>query len=431
MINHIDGSMRKMKIKNIVISLMLLVVALVTVVSAVAVTPNAINAEINGIPSTSGNIYVETDSTLDIEVDVRGDADGSVVDEKEIRIMARIDGTDDDLEDKTGSFLIQEGIVRSFKLSIDIPEDMPAEDDYKLKIFLLDKDGSDQIFQYDLRVEPPKDRVNVKEVILRDENFINAGGYIFATVRGENQGNFDEKDLRIEVSIPELGVRGVSYIDKLEKNDVASNVGDSSSNDELFLRIPKDAETGEYELVTTVSYDNGRRSAQSKQMVHIEGASAAVSENLLNLRADSTLKLVEQGKGIAYAIMFANTGSEANTYTAKVVGADSWASAARVDPTSLTVAAGETGEFVAFVQASESAEAGRKAFTVRVSSGDNVVGEINLAADIAENSISGLQTSLLVGFVALVIILIVLGLIIAFQKVRKGDENTEEPQTYY
>ena len=420
-----------MKIKNIVISLMLLVVALVTVVSAVAVTPNAINAEINGIPSTSGNIYVETDSTLDIEVDVRGDADGSVVDEKEIRIMARIDGTDDDLEDKTGSFLIQEGIVRSFKLSIDIPEDMPAEDDYKLKIFLLDKDGSDQIFQYDLRVEPPKDRVNVKEVILRDENFINAGGYIFATVRVENQGKFDEKDLRIEVSIPELGVRGVSYIDKLEKNDVASNVGDSSSNDELFLRIPKDAETGEYELVTTVSYDNGRRSAQSKQMVHIEGASAAVSENLLNLRADSTLKLVEQGKGIAYAIMFANTGSEANTYTAKVVGADSWASAARVDPTSLTVAAGETGEFVAFVQASESAEAGRKAFTVRVSSGDNVVGEINLAADIAENSISGLQTSLLVGFVALVIILIVLGLIIAFQKVRKGDENTEEPQTYY
>ena len=421
-----------MKIKNIVISLMLLVVALVTAVSAVAVTPNAINAEINGIPSTSGDIYVETDSTLDIEVDVRGDADGSVVDEKEIRLMARIDGTDDDLEAKTGSFLIQEGVVRSFKLSIDIPEDMPAEDDYLLKIFLLDKDGSDQIFQYDLRVEPPKDRVSVKEVILRDENFINAGSYLFATVRVENQGKYDEKDLRIEVSIPELGVKGVSYIDRLEKNDVASNVGDSSSNDELFLRIPKDAETGEYELVTTVSYDNGRRNAQSKQMIHIEGASAAtVSEDLLNLRADSTLKSVEQGKGIAYTVMFANTGSEAKVYTAKVVGADSWASTARVDPTSLTVAAGETGEFVAFVQASESAEAGRKAFTVRVSSGDNVVGEINLAADVAENSMSGLQTSLLVGFVALVVILIVLGLIIAFQRVRKGDEDAEEPQTYY
>lgn len=421
-----------MKIKNIVFTLMLLAVALVTAVSAVAVTPSAINVEINGVPSTSGVVYVETDSTLDIEVDVLGQADGSVVDEKEVRLMARIDGTDDDLEAKSGSFLVQEGIVRAFKLGIDIPEDMPAEDNYKLKLFLLDKDGSDQIFQYDLRVEPPKDRVVVKEVIIRDENFITAGGYLFATVRVENQGKFDEKDIRIEVSIPELGVRGVSYIDRLEQNDVASNVGDSSSNDELFLRIPKDAETGSYELITTVSYDNGRRTAQSKQMVYVEGTTSEVSEDLINLRADSTLKLVEQGKGVAYTVMFANTGSESQTYTAQVVGTDSWATDSRVDPASLTVAAGETGEFVAFVRASESTEAGRKAFTVRVNSGDNVVGEINLAADVAEsNGVGNVQTVLLVGFVALVVILVVLGLIIAFQRVRKGDDDSEEPQTYY
>jgi len=124
----------KMNMKNIVTSLMMLVVALVTVVSAVAVTPNAIDVEINGIPSTSGDVYVETGSVLNIEVDVRGDADGSVVNEKEVRIMARIDGTDDDLEAKSDSFLVQEGVVRTFSLSIDIPEDIDAEDDYKLKV---------------------------------------------------------------------------------------------------------------------------------------------------------------------------------------------------------------------------------------------------------------------------------------------------------
>jgi len=420
----------KMNMKNIVTSLMMLVVALVTVVSAVAVTPNAIDVEINGIPSTSGDVYVETGSVLNIEVDVRGDADGSVVNEKEVRIMARIDGTDDDLEAKSDSFLVQEGVVRTFSLSIDIPEDIDAEDDYKLKVFLLDQDGSDVISQYDLRVEPPKDKLIIKEVILRDENFVSAGGYLFATVRVENQGKFEERDVRIEVSMPELGVKGVSYIDRLEKNDVASNVGDSSSNDELFLRIPKDTKEGSYELVTTVTYDNGRRTSVSKQMVHVDGASGS-AEDLLNLRADSTLKAVEQGKGAAYTVMFANTGSKSQTYTAQVVGTESWASSARVDPASVTVAAGETGEFVAFVQASDNAEVGRKAFAVRIMSGDEAVGEIKLAADVTKSGYDSVQTALLVGFIALIVILVVLGLIIAFQRVRKGDDGTEEPQTYY
>ena len=259
---------------------------------------------------------------------------------------------------------------------------------------------------------------------------MSAGGYLFATVRVENQGKFEERDVRIEVSMPELGVKGVSYIDRLEKNDVASNVGDSSSNDELFLRIPKDTKEGSYELVTTVTYDNGRRTSVSKQMVHVDGASGS-AEDLLNLRADSTLKAVEQGKVAAYTVMFANTGSKSQTYTAQVVGTESWASSARVDPASVTVAAGETGEFVAFVQASDNAEVGRKAFAVRIMSGDEAVGEIKLAADVTKSGYDSVQTALLVGFIALIVILVVLGLIIAFQRVRKGDDGTEEPQTYY
>ncbi|QQG38585.1 MAG: Hsp20/alpha crystallin family protein [Candidatus Woesearchaeota archaeon] len=415
--------------KTITFPLMILAALLVAAVSVSAVSAVVSDIEINDISGFSGTVYVERDSTLDVKVDVTGVFDGTPVSSQDVRVIARIDGTEDDLEAKTPLYEVQEGVVRSFRLSIDIPSDIDAEEDYTLKIIIVRQDGLDQLFTFPLRVEEARHKLDIIETITRGT--YEAGSILFVTVRAENEGDNEEENIRVEVRLEGTSAVAVGYIDDLDTDKQGSPRGAAASNNELFLRLPSDLAEGDYNLVSTLSYNGGREVVTESKKVHVFGTQPSAQAATLSLRADSTLKQVSAGNGVAYTVMFANTGSQAKTYTAQVLGTSAWASSARVDPVQLTVGSGQTGEFVAFVQASSSAEAGRKAFTVQVSEGNTVVGEINLAADLTGAQGASAQTALWYAFIALVVILVVLGLAIAFSRMKRDDEEGPSTQTYY
>ena len=68
---------------------------------------------------------------------------------------------------------------------------------------------------------------------------------MLATVRVENKGQKDEDDVKVTVSIPALGLSATDYIDEVEEDE-------EEETEELFIRMPKCAEAGQYELLKCV-----------------------------------------------------------------------------------------------------------------------------------------------------------------------------------
>jgi hypothetical protein len=130
--------------------------------------------------------------------------------------------------------------------------------------------------------------------------------------------------------------------------------------------------------------------------------------------------------------MVANMGEEVQRYSLEVSGENLWATS-RVDPLFVTVRPGETGELNALLTVKEDAPQGRNSFVAKVRSGDQLVKEISLTADVNDGSLSfgdGTRKALTVVFGVLVVLLIILGLVVAFNKM-KGDEGEGEEGTNY
>ena len=131
----------------------------------------------------------------------------------------------------------------------------------------------------------------------------------------------------------------------------------------------------------------------------------------------------------------ANLGNEAKTFQFGTAGLETWATS-RVDPNLVTVQAGSTAEVFVYVSANDGAELGAKTFSLRVLEDGAVVKEATLTANVVKkvDTLSSVKTGLEVGFIVLLIILVILGLVIAVSKMKGGDD-IEEPtpggETYY
>lgn len=422
-----------MSIKKLGIALMLLVGMLFAIAPAYAATYQVDKVEVNSIDATSGVVHVERGEDIDVDVFLRGT--GATTD---VRVRAWIGGYEyDEVSAKSAMFEVENGVVDKKTLSLELPKDLDASKDYTLRVEIFD--SNDKIeYTYTLRVQETRHLLEIQKVYFRDQNSIEAGRPLFTTIRVENMGDNVEEDIELIVSIPELGVEAVGYLDELEVGNTESNVGDSSSNDEIYLRIPKDAKTGVYDVVVKAVYNRGHSETTVTKQVQISGVSETPeSTESLVVRPDATLKEVAQGKGAVYKIALANVGTQAGTYSAEVTGVADWGSA-RVDPAQITLQPDQIGELFVYVSANENAAVGRHSLNVGIKSGEAVIGQLSLGADVTASEVSAtswetVRKALVYGLVALAIILVILGLIIAFNKVRKGNEGEESAtaQTYY
>jgi len=414
-----------------VLAIVLAMLVLLTGVYASSDNYNIKDVKINDV-SADSVAQVERGEQVPIEVWVTGTGN-----KDNVRVDVEIDGYEHgSIDDRTEIFEVESGVTYKKTLYLDIPSDIDASETYTLKVEVSDK--SDSVTEeYDVRVREARHDVVIQDVIFRPSSSIEADAALFTTVRLENLGYKKEEDIKVSLIIPDLGVSTSDYLDELitQTQEDDKNRDDESSGDvELFVRIPSDAKTGDYEVEIEVSYNRGHTVLRETKTLHVSGTSGSVLPDSM-VSVDSTSKTVKSGEEAIYKIMFANFNGEKAVYSVEVAGVGTFASAS-VNPAFVTIQPEETGELYVKLSVNENVQSGNYPFTVKIKSAGQTVKELNLEANVQGTSAGSLKSALQIGFAILAIILVVLGLIIAFRKLREdeGEEDLEEPsagQTYY
>jgi len=418
-------------------SILLLVLAAMPLVIADSDNYQIDKIEIDGI-STDGVVYLERGEKASVAVWFSGVDDGdedAAETTDSVRLKVWISGYEyGDIEDETEIFQIIEGNNYRKVLRLEIPEDIDASQEYTLHVRLSDKVGYVEN-EYNVRIEEQRHNLQIMDVIFNPDLEIEAGKTLFASVRVENLGYKDESDIKVMVSVPELGLSTRTYIDELvtEENE-NEDEKNSGSTEDLFLRIPEYA-NGAYDLKVTVEYDRGHKTIEKTYTLIVKGKE--VKEEGVVVTLDKQGAKIARGQGAVYKLMFTNLGQESIELSLVMDDVSGWASA-RVDPKSLLIGPEETGEMFIYVSANENAELGTHTFGVDVKVDGSVVKHYNIESEVTApqkvDTWKNLRTGLEIGFIVLLIILVILGLIIAARKIGGGSEsNIEEPEgkSYY
>ncbi|MBI2671833.1 hypothetical protein HYX16_02770 [Candidatus Woesearchaeota archaeon] len=396
------------------------------------------NVEIDGlfsIPfSTYRAISIERGSSLPIEVWVRG-----INKINDVRVEVSLKGYEYGiLRYESDIFDLDANTVKKVPLVLEIPEDLDASETYTIHVEISDKLNSVEEEHF-VRVKEIRHLLNFLDVIFRPSSTVEAGRFLRTVVRAENLGAKDEKDIKVTISIPELGVSTRDFIDELVNNANAKGDDESSlSTNEILLQIPADAKEGDYEVRIDVDYNRGHNVATTKKTIHITGEKEApIDESSSIISVDSTSQSVAQNKETTFKLVFANLGKDRILYSTDVVGTETWADSV-VEPGFLSVGPRESGEMLIKLKVKEDALIGPKIFTLKVNSDNKPLKEINLNVGITEGSLNygALGSVLEVLFALLIVVLVVLALVIAFRKIRSGREDgpgieTSSEQTYY
>jgi uncharacterized membrane protein len=433
-----------MKINLKLLSLLaLLLVAVVPCVSAVddivfdMVKVNGDEVDFN---NPNDLVAVERGDTLDLRV--RLHVENAVEDVDNLRLRVWIGGYEYDLLDDTSSvFALSSTEAQKTKtLSLTLPDDMDVDEEYTLHVEVLNHDVRMEV-PLSVEVEKTRHKLSIQDVLV-NPSAAEAGETVFVTVRLENAGDRKEEDIKVEVSA--LGVSATTYVDELFSVEDEENWDreTSGSSKPLVLRLPSDVATGDYDLNVKVTFDNGHSVVESVETLHVVGSQAADNSVKAVVSVDTTAQSVEQGAETVYKLTFANMGSESQLFSANVAGAQLWADT-RVNPSFVSVAPGMTGEMYVYVKAHADAAEGNHLFTLQLLAGENLVKELPLgarvteSADVADDSVASnllSSSTLKLGFVGLIVLLVIIGLVVALRKLKDDDEYPLEPkdgQTYY
>lgn len=432
---------------------MLLCAALMIIPSATADSLNydILRIEVNdleafqqGSTSSIPNLNVELLDTLNVQVTLQGlmAADAFVDDVVcEAKILGYEFGA---LSDQTPIFTVEENLVYSKVMNIPIPDDIDASEQYTLRIECSDPIDEEQM-EFTLVINEIRHYVNIFDVITSPSNTVGAGQPVIATIRVENRGQKEEDNVRVTVSIPELGVSATNYIDELvtlqqEEQEEFLFEEEAQGQIDLLLRIPQDAPTGEYTLRVDVEYNRGHNIVSETRRIFVEGIKAEEkAETVLNI--DATSKQVNRGDATTYTLTIANLGTEKGIYSVMVDGLTGDLQAT-VEPGFLTVLPDSTGQVRITVTPSADAEMRDYTFVANIMLGKELINQVTLHAKVAgekedtQAAATTFKTVLAVLFIILVVVLVALGLFIAFRK--EKDETTEtsmpseaQAQTYY
>lgn len=405
----------KTKMYGIFVLLVLGILAMAAVASAVPVTIKSV--ELNGdkleVDETQN---IERTDSLDIEVDLEAQSN---VDN--VRVRAEIDGFEDEvIEDVSDLFDMKSGRVYHETLTIDLPGEMDR-DNYNLRIIVADRNTSLVQQNFKIEVDTARHALEITDVDFHPDGAVKAGSSVVATVRVENRGQKDE-DVEVTMSVPALGVADEDDIDNLDS-------GDDANSEELWVRVDKCATPGDYKVVFTATADHAE--ASKEMTVKVVDGGLCEPEKKTVLTVGSAASEVLAGEKAIFPVTLANEGKAEQTYVLTVDGVDGWATALVSPESVVSVKAGETSTVFVYVTPSEKTEAGQKTFTLTVKSGSDVLKQVALNLTVKEEGNSVVRVIEVV-LIVLVAVLVVLGLIIGFNKMKAGKEDGEEEgQTYY
>ncbi len=344
-------------------------------------------------------------------------------------------GRNDPISDSAGPFDVQKGVSYVKTLNMKLPARV-QEDTYRIRVIVGGRDNDEVTKDFRIKVTPASHDVIVKDFSVNPQDTVQAGRAILATVRVKNQGDKNEKDVKVQVSIPELGVTATpDFINELKSDE-------SATSEEFFLRVDPCARPGTYDVKAVVTFEQGDKTVAAAKQITVTkgtceassaGSSSSVSANGVKIVYNAEPQNVEAGgAAVSYPLTIMNGGTETKTYSLSVIGAD-WATVKLSPSNIVTVKPGDSQTVYAFVSAKGGA--GGQGFTIRVKdqAGD-VVKELPLSANVVEGTGAGvgsLVQLLQLGLIVLIVVLVVVGVVVAFRRMKGPGAGEEGTQTYY
>ncbi len=407
----------------LVASLLLMLAFAVTAQAAVTIDQVKLDGDTLSASGSNSVRAIDRGEELEVRVQLTSTTD---MDDVQVEVAIRGYDHDDLVEDITDAFDMKQNVTYVKKLSLPL-RDRLDQDQYKLRVRVSDRDNPTVEQTYELDVEAERHSVTIKDVVLNPENEVKAGRALLASVRIGNYGQRDEKDMRVKVSIPELGVSATSYLDEIEKED---DDDDSKTSEEMFLRIPEDAKTGSYTLIAEVTYDEGDERVTKEVTVKVVGDESKQTEEKTIITLASDLQTANAGGAeVSFPVTLTNAGSTSKVYTIMVEGAN-WATF-KVSPSNvMVVEAGESKAAVVSVAPAKNAPAGVQTFLVTVMADGKVLKQVPMKVNVAGDSGYSLKKALEVGLIVLLILIVIIGLILGFSR-KRDDEEKGNDKSYY
>ena len=416
-----------------VFALVMLSTLLVSLVSAVNDNGNDLSwgsLRINGDFVEDGDVLaVEEGQTIDIRAGIVAENGAD-----DVEFDAKISGYEysdyESLDDATELFDVQPGTTKYEELHIRLPDRL-EKDEYLLRLRILDRDGAALERNIRLSIEPTRHGVEITDVSFSPGNVVKAGRSLLTTVLLENFGDKDEEDVKVTVSIPQLGVSATEFVDIVGTDN--HNV-DFEDVPEMFLAIPASAQPGPYNVIVTAQYDDMRETVTKQFTINVQenellSPAQTGTAGRLVLAVGPQVQTVPAGTQATYGIALSNEGRQTKAYVLEAVSND-WAQVSLSE--SLVVL--EPGKSkVVYVQVTPNAAAtpGEHVATVAVKADGSVLESVNLRANVtgAQKTPVSWRNGLEIALIVLVVLLVIIGLIIGFSRLRK--DETEEEQTYY
>ncbi len=386
---------------------------------------------------------IDRDNKYEVRVKVLANAD---VDDAQVEVYLRGYDHDDRVEDISDVFDMKAGRTYIEKFSLAFPYKMD-KDTYKLRVRVEDRNGEGVTKTYDIEIESERHDMKIKDVVFSPSNAVLSGRSLLTTVRLKNTGMVDDDEgVKVSVSIPELGISAADYIDEIEEDDAVTS-------EELYLRIPSCTAPGQYDVEVEVVYDDG------DEVETWTGSIAILEDEACNAKDDEddapaqpktiitvgpTTQEVMQGTGgVIYPLTLSNAGKDARTYVITADGYADWADI-QISPANIVVLQpGEAKALYVYLSAKADAQSGEHMFSLKITSGAETLKEFAMKANVKEaagqdaeaaTNWTSIKRVLEIGLVVLVVLLVILGLIIGFSRLKGNDDVDEEEgksETYY
>jgi uncharacterized membrane protein len=370
-------------------------------------------------------LAVEEGEALEIRLGLEANAD---IDN--IEVDAKISGYEysdyENLQDSTHLFDVQAGNTKYVNLEVQMPNRL-NKDEYTLRLRVLDRNGDAMAKEFTLSVEPTRHGIAIADVSVSPGNTVKAGRSLLTTVLLENFGDRTQRDVKVTVAIPELGISATEFVDVVDTDD--NNI-EFEDVPEMFLSIPANAAEGSYTVVVTAKYDDLRETVSKQFSLNVlANEMFADSNGKLVLAVGPQVQNAAVGSSVTYGVALTNAGRTSKAYTVQAVAGD-WADV-KVSESLVVLEAGKNKVVYVELTPNSNAVAGENVASLLIKSGDDVLETVSLKANVGEAIDSngvGLRNGLEIALIVLVVLLVVIGLIVGFSRLRKEDDDEE---TYY
>jgi len=400
---------QKMKTAKILIALMLTI--------ALAGIAHALPLTIEDVQINDVTLNQDTENALslqrgeDYEVKLKVSSEEELTDIKIEAFISGYDNEEEQISDSTELFDLEPETTYIKTLKITIPENLET-DTYLLRIMATDRDNDELIQNYKLKIDAPRHKLIVKDVIFRPSGEIKAGTSLLATVRLKNEGQKDQKYVKVKISIPQLGIEGTDYIDEIKKDE-------EQETEEIYMKIPRNAETGTYEAKITAKYSE-YKTTSSTYTIKVR-ADEEYTENpqpeiiITQLTQEEPVKA---GETATYPIAITNQGKNSRA-VALIPQQTDWAETTLSEST-IVLQPEQTQTTIATIKVKKDTPAGKHATSITIIAGENQK-QITLTANVTkeEKSLKGILETALIIFI---ILLVVLGIAMGVTKLQKKED---------